>query len=333
MEHKYEAGEPGYVRLFKSGELQKRATELEARLSNCDLCPNDCKIDRTSGETGFCHSGALPIVASVCAHRGEEPVISGTRGSGTIFFGNCNMRCVYCQNFQISQSHEEQSKNQVTCRALAEKMIYLQNEFGVHNINFVSPSHFVPQVMRALIEAVPMGLRLPLVYNSSGYDSIACIGALDGIIDIYLPDLRYASDEDGKTYSGVSNYVESARAAIKEMYRQTGDLVTDENDIATRGVIVRHLILPNEIAGSEDSLHWLAKEVSRTVSVSVMSQYFPCHRAQEFPLLQRKIRFGEYAEVTRLMDKLGLVNGWIQEMDAAENYLPDFNRPAHPFEP
>jgi putative pyruvate formate lyase activating enzyme len=212
----------------------------------------------------------------------------------------------------------------VDTRVLAERFIYLQDELKCHNINLVSPSHFVPQIVRAVLEAVPMGLSLPLVYNSSGYDSVKTLRELDGIISIYLPDLRYASNKLGRKYSRVRNYVESSRAAIKEMYRQVGNLEVDDEGIAWKGLIVRHLILPNDIAGSEDSLGWLAREVSPSVAVSIMSQYFPTHRAGRYPELARKILSEEYAEVVRLIEKLGMGNGWVQEMTAAENYLPDF---------
>ncbi len=323
--------EPGYIKLYSCGELERRAARLEARLASCDICPNECHVNRLQDGTGFCHSGRLPVVASFCAHRGEEPVLSGTRGSGTIFFGNCNMRCVYCQNYQISQDYERQRGNEVSIQGLAAKMVYLQDRLGVHNINLVSPSHFVPQIVRALLEAVPAGLHLPLVYNSSGYDSLSTIKELDGIIDIYLPDLRYASNEHGRQFSGVPDYVDRARESIKEMYRQVGDLVTDAGEIAQRGVIVRHLILPNRIAGSEESLTWLAREVSPTITLSTMSQYYPCHRAPGIPQLSRKITYEEYAEVVELLEKLGLDNGWTQEMDAPENYRPDFSRRGHPF--
>ena len=251
--------EPGYIALYRSGELERRARALEARLAECDICPRECGAKRLKGKTGSCNSAYRPIVSSVCAHHGEEPVLSGSRGSGTVFFGNCNMRCVYCQNHQISQDPEAQQRYEVDTRTLAERLLYLQDELGCHNINFVSPSHFVPQMVRAVLEAVPLGLRLPLVYNSSGYDSVKTLRELDGIISIYLPDLRYASNELGRKYSRVRNYVESSRAAIKEMYRQVGDLELDDNGVAQKGLIVRHLILPNGIAGSEDSLGWLAQ--------------------------------------------------------------------------
>jgi putative pyruvate formate lyase activating enzyme len=212
-------------------------------------------------------------------------------------------------------------------------MLYLQDELGCHNINFVSPSHFVPQLVRAVLKAVPMGLRVPLVYNTSGYDAISSLRELDGIIDIYLPDLRYADDKWAKKLSQAPNYVTRARQAIKEMYRQVGDLVVDEFGLAQRGLIVRHLILPNGLAGSEESLSWLARELSPTVTVSIMSQYLPLHRAQRIPLLSRTISTDEHEAVLQLLSDLGLENGWIQEMGASENYVPDFEREGHPFSP
>jgi len=323
--------EPGYIALYRSGELERRAEALEARLASCDICPRDCGVNRLQGELGYCHSGRLPIVSAVCAHHGEEPAISGTRGSGTIFFGNCNMRCVYCQNYQISQNWKKQKSKETDCHTLAEKMLYLQEELGCHNINFVSPSHFVPQLVRAVVEAVRMGLKLPLVYNSSGYDSVATLKELDGVISIYLPDLRYASDEWARKLSHAPDYVARAREAIKEMYRQVGDLVVDESGVARKGLIVRHLILPNGLAGSRESLTWLVREVSRSVAVSIMSQYMPMHRARQIPGLSRKITVAEREEVLRLVDELGIDNGWLQEMGAAEEYLPDFEREGHPF--
>ena len=326
-----EAVEPGYIALYRSGELQRRAESLEARLSSCDICPRECGVNRLEGEPGFCRSTRLPIVSAVCAHHGEEPVISGGRGSGTVFFGNCNMRCVYCQNYQISQGVREQSEA-IDSHTLAERMLYLQDELGCYNINFVSPSHFVPQLVRAVLEAVPMGLRLPLVYNTSSYDSIKSLRELDGVISIYLADLRYASNRWGRKFSQVSDYVERARAAIGEMYQQVGDLVVDDEGIAQRGLIVRHLILPGGVAGSQDSLTWLVGEVSPTVTVSIMSQYFPAHRALQIPLLARTISLSEYSEVIGLLDRLGIENGWMQERDASRDYLPDFTREGHPFD-
>jgi len=323
--------EPGYIELYRSGELKRRVEALEARLAACDICPRGCGVNRLEDERGFCHSGLLPIVASVCAHHGEEPVLSGTRGSGAIFLGNCNMRCVYCQNHQISQDYKAQKRHEVETGVLAEHMLFLQDELGCHNINFVSPSHFVPQLVRAVLEAVPLGLRLPLVYNTSSYDSVATLRELDGIISVYLADLRYASNKWGRRFSKAPGYVERARAAIREMYRQVGNLLVDEENIAQKGLIVRHLILPNGIAGSRDSLGWLVGEVSPRVAVSLMSQYFPAHLAPRLPLLSRTITSEEYDEVSDLVEELGIENGWMQAMDASADYRPDFSGDGYPF--
>ncbi len=323
---------PGYIALYHSGELKRRAEALEARLISCDICPGECGVNRLKNELGFCRSAYLPVVSAVCAHHGEEPAISGSQGSGTVFFGNCNMRCVYCQNHQISQSYKTRRTKSVDFHTLAERMIYLQDQMGCHNINFVSPSHFVPQLVRAVMAAVPMGLRLPLVYNTGSYDSISSLRALDGIVSIYLADLRYASNKWGRRLSRVPDYVERARAAIKEMYRQVGDLIVDDEGIALKGLIVRHLILPNGLAGSRQSLAWLVSEVSPAVSVSIMSQYYPAHRALRIPLLSRETSYSEYRDVLDLLDELEIENGWVQEMGASGNYLPDFAREGHPFE-
>ena len=328
-----ESMEQGYLTLYNSGELERRAQALEARLAACDICPRECRVNRLKNEPGYCHSERLPIVSAVCAHHGEEPAISGTRGSGTVFFGNCNMRCVYCQNYQISQNWKKQIANETDCHTLAEKMLYLQDGLGCHNINFVSPSHFIPQLLRAVVEAVPMGLQVPLIYNSNGYDSIASLKELDGVINIYLPDLRYASDRRAKKFSHAPYYVARARQAIKEMYRQVGDLLVDKSGLAERGLIVRHLILPYGLADSEESLAWLVRELSPTVTVSIMSQYMPMHRASRIPLLSRKITIEEHETVLKLIIDLGIENGWVQEMGAAEEYLPDFERKDYPFSP
>ncbi len=325
--------DPGYIALYRSGELERRAQALEARLASCDICPRECRVNRRENELGYCHSGRLPIVSAVCAHHGEEPALSGTRGSGTVFFGNCNMRCIYCQNYQISQDWRNQKRNEIDCRTLAKRMLYLQDELGCHNINLVSPSHLVPQILRAVVEAVSGGLRVPLVYNSSGYDSVATLRELDGVISVYLPDLRYASDKWAGKFSASPYYVARARQAIEEMYRQVGDLVVDESGAAQRGLIVRHLILPNGLAGTEESLTWLVREVSPTVTVSIMSQYMPMHWALRVPLLARKITVEEHERVRRLLDDLGIENGWVQELGSAEKYLPDFEQEGHPFSP
>jgi putative pyruvate formate lyase activating enzyme len=323
---------PLYLELYRSGELRRRAEVLEMRLASCDICPRECHVNRLRNELGFCHSGYLPIVSAVCDHHGEEPAISGIKGTGAIFFGNCNMRCVYCQNYHISQDPERQASKEMDFHTLAEKMIYLQDELGCHNISFISPSHFAPQLVRAILEAVPMGLRVPIVCNTNAYDSVASLQALNGIVDIYLPDLRYASDTWAAKFSHTEDYVARAHQAILEMHRQLGDeLVLDDSGLAQRGLIIRHLILPNGLAGSRDSLTWLVREISPRVTVSIMAQYYPAHLAPRISELCRKISASEYSEVLELLDELGLENGWVQQMDAAENYLPHFEREGHPF--
>lgn len=323
--------EPSYLALYRSGELEHRAQALEARLASCDICPRECRVNRLENERGFCSSGYLPVVSNACDHHGEEPAISGTKGTGAVFFGNCNLRCLYCQNYQISQDRTHQQGKEMPFHALAERIIYLQNTLGCHNISFISPSHFIPQLVRAVLEAVPLSLRVPLVYNTNGYDSLDSLKELEGIIDIYLPDIKYASDKWARKFSQAPKYVALAHTAIKEMHRQVGDLVVDEAGLAQRGLIVRHLILPNDLAGSRDSLSWLAHEISPTVTVSIMAQYYPTHRAPRAPLLSRRIAAKEYQAVLDLLDELGLENGWVQELDAAENYQPDFEREGHPF--
>jgi len=317
--------------MIQPTELQIRAERLTARLASCDICPRKCGVNRLEGERDFCHSGALPIVASYCAHRGEEPVLSGSRGSGTIFFANCNLRCVFCQNYQISQDWRKQKANEVSIEKLAGYMLELQAQ-GCHNINLVSPSHFVPQIVAALAIAVPMDLKLPLVYNTNAYDSLETLKELDGIVDIYLPDIKYSDDKKAIRYSSAPNYTTISRQAIKEMFRQAGELMLDGEGIAQRGVIVRHLILPENIAGSRESLKWLAQEVSPEITISLMSQYHPTHHASRFPEIARHISQAEYNEVMRALEESGLENGWVQGMDAPQNYLPDFEKEGHPFE-
>ncbi|MFC1872117.1 radical SAM protein [Chloroflexota bacterium] len=323
---------PSYLKLYESGELAKRAEALMARLASCDICPRTCRVNRLENRIGRCNSGFLPIVSACVAHFGEEPAISGSRGSGTIFFGNCNMRCVYCQNHQISQNPDSQRGNELSVEELAEKMLYLQNTLKCHNINLVTPSHFVPQILSALVIAAEKGLSLPLVYNTSSYDSLETLKTLDGVVDIYLADLRYGSDISGRRYSGVLDYTTRARAAITEMYRQVGDLTVDEDGVATKGLIVRHLILPGGVAGSRQSLTWLLGKVSPMLAVSIMAQYHPSHRAERYPEISRWITKAEYDEVVVIAKELGLENGWFQELDAAEHFLPDFTREERPFE-
>src|SRR5205807_2465244 len=241
--------EVSYVRLLASGELKRRVESLEGLLERCTVCPRDCLNNRLKDEIAACYSGRLPIVSSYTAHFGEEPPLAGARGAGNIFFGNCNLRCVYCQNYQISQAHKEQIKNQVTHERLAEMMLELQAR-GCHNINFVSPTHFTPQMARAILIAAEKGLHLPIVYDTNAYDSLEVLRLLDGIVDVYLPDLKYAEDEAGFLYSKVRSYASVSRAALTEMYRQMSDeLVYDQAGLLKRGLVIRLLVLPNDIGG------------------------------------------------------------------------------------
>lgn len=324
--------EPSYIELYRTGDLAERAAKLEAMLASCSICPLDCRVDRSHDEIARCYSGRLPIVSAYCAHFGEEPGLVGTNGVGNIFFGNCNLRCVYCQNFEISQNHKIERRNEVSIERLAEMMLELQAK-GCHNIGFVSPTHFVPQIIRALVIAVEAGLHLPLIYNTNAYDSVEVLKLLDGIIDIYLPDLKYSSDQAGWDYSKVPSYVDFARTAIKEMHDQVGsELIVDENGIIQRGLIIRHLILPNDLAGSEETLRWIRDELGKDVTISIMAQYYPTNKAVHTELLNRKIYAGEYERVLRLLDQLGLENGWAQEWDrASEYYRPEFEDRAEPF--
>src|SRR5438067_1219839 len=248
--------EPSYLRLLQTGELDRRVQALEALLESCTVCPLDCGNNRLDDDWCRCYSGRLPIVSSYTPHFGEEPPLTGTRGAGNIFFGNCNLRCVYCQNYQISQAHKEQIKNQITHDRLAEMMLELQAR-GCHNINFVSPTHFAPQMARAILIAAEQGLRLPIVYNTNSYDSVEVLKLLDGIVDVYLPDLKYAEDEAGFLYSKVRSYQDISRAALKEMFHQTGhELTVDEDGLLKRGLVIRLLVLPNDLGGLRESLQW-----------------------------------------------------------------------------
>ncbi|HLA09724.1 MAG TPA: radical SAM protein [Pyrinomonadaceae bacterium] len=326
---------PSYLELLESGELESRVAALEAMLECCTICPRDCLNNRLKNEVAACYSGRLPIVSSYTAHFGEEPALVGTRGGGNIFFGNCNLRCVYCQNYQISQTHKEQLKNEVTHERLAEIMLELQTH-GCHNINFVSPTHFAPQMTRAILLAARRGLQLPIVYNTNAYDSVSVLRQLDGVVDIYLPDLKYAKSSAGYLYSKVSEYREHARAALQEMYRQTGDeLVLNDDGLLQRGLVIRLLVLPNDLAGVRESLEWIRDALSPRVAISLMAQYYPTHQAaanQRYLLLSRRVTESEWLRAVSLLEELGLQEGWVQEFDdAAHYYRPDFSDSATPF--
>jgi len=326
---------PSYIRLLQSGDLRRRVESLEALLERCTVCPRDCLNNRLNDEIAACYSGRLPIVSSYTPHFGEEPPLTGTRGAGNIFFGNCNLRCVYCQNYQISQAHKEQIKNQVTHERLAEMMLELQAR-GCHNINFVSPTHFAPQMARAILMAAKQDLRLPIVYNTNAYDSVEVLKLLDGIVDVYLPDLKYAEDEAGFLYSKVRSYASVSRTALAEMHRQLGDeLVYDEEGLLARGLVIRLLVLPNDIGGLRESLTWIRDELSPRVAVSLMAQYYPTNVAgtnQRYTLLSRRISETEWMRAASALEELGLQEGWMQEYDGASFYYrPDFNDSETPF--
>lgn len=302
--------EPGYLALSRSGELNRRIEAAHALLAPCRLCPRECGVDRLSGEEGFCRSGVQPKVASWTLHPWEEPPISGTRGSGTIFFSGCTGRCLFCQNYPISQLGVG---NVVTVERLAEMMVKLQQR-GAHNVNLVTPTHFVPQILAALPLAIEMGLRLPLVYNSSGYESVEVLRLLDGVVDVWLPDAKYVDDQVARQLSGFSRYVEHNRAALEEIHRQVGDeLVLDGEGIARRGLIIRHMVLPGGLAGTREVLRWIASELSPHVYISLMGQYFPAYRAVDHPLLGRKLTVEEYEEALAAFDEADLERGWRQE--------------------
>jgi putative pyruvate formate lyase activating enzyme len=324
-----------YLHLLESGKLLQRVEALEHLLERCTVCPRDCFNNRLKDEIAACYSGRLPIISSYTPHFGEEPALVGTGGAGNIFFGNCNLRCVYCQNYQISQTHKEQIKNEVTHERLAEMMLELQAQ-GCHNINFVSPTHFAPQMARSILLAAQQGLHLPIVYNTNAYDSVAVLQLLDRIVDVYLPDLKYAEDEAGYLYSKVGSYKEHSRLAISEMFRQTGpELVFDEKGLLKRGLIIRLLVLPNDIAGVRESLEWIRDTLSPGVAISLMAQYYPTHQAAtnaRHVLLSRRITESEWLRAVSVLEEMGMEEGWMQEFDgAAYYYRPDFTNPETPF--
>jgi putative pyruvate formate lyase activating enzyme len=330
-----EKSEPKFTKLFRAGELTKRVERLEKLLESCTVCPKDCGNNRLNDEIAACYSGRLPIVSSYTAHFGEEPALSGTKGAGNIFFGNCNLRCVYCQNYQISQTWREQKKNEITHERLAEMMLELQAK-GCHNIGFVSPTHFAPQMARAILIAAENGLNLPIVYNTNAYDSVEVLELLDGVVDVYLPDLKYAENDAGFQYSKVREYTTHARRALKEMFRQTGDeLVFDENGLLQKGLVIRLLVLPNDLAGIEENLRWIKEELSPKVAVSLMAQYYATNKAatdERYILLSRRISEREWNKAAEILEDLGFEQGFMQEYESASHYYrPDFTDAEKPF--
>ncbi len=296
--------EPSYIKLLRSGELKERCVRLYKILESCTICPRRCHVNRLDGERGYCRSGVELIVSSWGAHFGEEPEITGRDGSGTIFLANCNLLCAYCQNFEVSRG----CGDAVSVEGTAEIMLNLQGR-GCHNINLVTPTHFTPQLVEAISIAAGRGLRLPIFWNCSGYESAETIRLLEGIVDIYKADMKYSDSETAKKYSNASDYFERCKEAVKEMHRQVGDLKVDENGIAYRGLLVRHLVLPNRLAGSERILEFIVDEISKECYVNIMDQYRPCGRAYEYKELSRKPTSTEYLEAVNYASRLGLHRG------------------------
>lgn len=296
--------EPAYVSLLESGELARRVKSAYEHLRRCDLCAWQCKVDRRAGQVGFCKTGEKARVSSYFPHFGEEDPLRGWGGSGTIFFSLCNLRCQYCQNYELSALGEGVD---VEPEAIARMMLELQAQ-GCHNINVVSPSHVVAQILAALLIAAQAGLRLPLVYNTGGYDSLEALALLDGVVDIYMPDMKYGDPRIGQKHSKIQHYPARNQRAVKEMHRQVGDLMLDENGVAQRGLLVRHLVLPGGLAGTAEVMRFLAEEVSRDTYINIMGQYRPAYKAatEDMGVLSRRVTPVEVAEARRIAQEAGL---------------------------
>ncbi len=293
---------PSYTKLLENGELEKRAQKAWEALSSCRLCPHGCGVDRLSGEKGFCNTGAKALVASYGPHFGEEPPLVGKRGSGTVFFTWCNLRCLYCQNFDISHLGVGE---EVTEEFLASCFLSLQMA-GCHNINLVTPSHVVPMFLKSLVIAAKKGLKIPIVYNTGGYDSVHTLRLLDGVVDIYMPDFKYWDEKVAEQLSKIKKYPQVARKALKEMHRQVGDLLLGPDGVARKGLIVRHLVLPEDLSGTEGVLRFIAQEISKNTYLNIMDQYRPCGMALEHPPLDRRITAQEFKRALELAEKFGL---------------------------
>jgi putative pyruvate formate lyase activating enzyme len=292
----------------KTDRIRSQLKKAYSLLKSCRICPRRCGVDRIRGERGFCRVGFLPVVSSDNMHRGEEPPISGSRGSGTIFFTGCSLGCVYCQNYPISQFRHG---NPVSLNGLAQIMMRLQNA-GSHNINLVTPTHFAPQIMGSLLIAFGMGLRIPLVYNCGGYESIEMIRLWEGIIDIYLPDMKYDDSDMAEKFSGARDYPEINKQVVVEMHRQAGHLEMDGNGIAFKGLLIRHLVLPENVSGTDRVLKFISESLSKDTAISLMNQYFPAHQAVSMHPVQRRLTEKEYALSKRLLKRYGLTQGWVQ---------------------
>lgn len=307
---------PAYLESYRNGNLESTIEKTFKLLESCVICPRRCKVNRLKNERGFCRTGLLPKVCSFLPHHGEEPPISGTHGSGTIFFSCCSMACVYCQNYEFSQKDEGR---EVDFAELADFMLELQN-IGCHNINLVTPTHVMPQILKALSIAISKGLKIPIVYNTGGYELAQIIKLLDAIVDIYLPDMRYADSDMATKYSAAADYPRYNQEAVKEMQRQVGVAKINKEGIIERGLIIRHLILPHGISGTEKIMQFIAQELSNETYISLMSQYWPCYKASNFPEISRRITYEEYVKAKKIMEDYRLYNGWIQESYGLERF-------------
>ncbi len=294
----------------KIWDMNAEIRKLYKLTEKCTLCPRKCGVNRLKGEKGLCQTGNVLKVASINLHYGEEPPVSGENGSGTVFFTGCNLACVFCQNYPISQLC---NGYEISAEKLADKMIELQNK-GAHNINLVTPTHVYPTVAESIFIAKEKGLKIPILSNCGGYENVEVLELMENFIDIYMPDMKYSSDENAKKYSKVNNYVENNRAAIKEMFRQKGILSFDDNDMAKKGLLIRHLVLPNNISGSKEIFKFVATEISPDTYMSVMAQYHTANKSSAYPELNRKITQEEYDKVLRDFEDAGLYNGWLQEL-------------------
>lgn len=308
--------QPKYLKAYRDRVLQERADRLYRELENCEICPRNCKVNRLEDKIGFCKTGKKAMVYSYFSHYGEEPAISGENGSGTIFFSHCNLRCLYCQNYEFSQ---QGLGKEVGEEGLASCMLELQKQ-GCHNINFVTPTHVLPQILKALILAIEKGLNIPLVYNASGYDSEKTLKLLEGIIDVYLPDARYGDSAPALKYSQAKDYPAINKTALKEMYRQVGTAKINDAGVIESGLIIRHLVLPNNLSSTDKIMRFIAQELSPDTYISLMSQYFPCHKAKDYPELSRRITQDEYQKAMDIMHSYGLHNGWVQDEHGLDRF-------------
>lgn len=314
---------PRYISL-EDKIFQEKIILLKEMLTQCCLCPRHCRVNRTAGQKGYCNAAEQAEVSHWQLHYGEEPPFAQNKGAGTIFFAHCNMRCVYCQNYQISQ--QQGCKNSITVAELADIMLKLQTE-QAENIDLVSPAHFTPMIVEAIYIAKNRGLKIPIVYNTNGYEDEKTIELLDGIVDVYMPDLKYDSEDAGLLYSDVADYVYYAKKAILLMHRQVGGFIMNKIGQAVSGLFVRHLVLPNNISASKQVLDFLHAEIGTDIGLSLMSQYAPCYRADGFEKLNRVLNKQEYEPVVEYAQQLGFEKTWVQELASSDVYFPDFDNP------